>query len=215
MFGTTVNGAPRRVITTAGKDGMLRAIDRDTHRVLYETAITTRENADIPVSFSPLRACPGVLGGSQWNGPAYNAGTNALYAPAVDWCTTFSSFEQVRYIPGRNYMGGKTDLDPPSKAQGWRREMEVSLAASDGGGGDDDGGESRADRRADGRLRRLRRAKRQRALPLQHRRPDRRRCRDLLDGWAAVHRGRIGEPFELLDRAKPRLADDRRLRVAR
>jgi len=129
MFSTTVNGAPRRVITTAGKDGMLRAIDRDTHRVLYETAITTRENADIPVSFSPLRACPGVLGGSQWNGPAYNAGTNALYAPAVDWCTTFSSFEQVRYIPGRNYMGGKTDLDPPSKAQGWLTAVDASTGA--------------------------------------------------------------------------------------
>ena len=129
MFSATVNGATRRVITTAGKDGMLRAIDRDTHRVLYETAITTRENAEIPVSFSPLRACPGVLGGSQWNGPAYSPGTNALYAPAVDWCTTFSSFEQVRYIPGRTYMGGKADLDPASKAQGWLTAVDASTGA--------------------------------------------------------------------------------------
>src|SRR4029453_12419613 len=129
MFGTTVNGAPRRVITTAGKDGMLRAIDRDTHRVLYETAITTRENADIPVSFSPLRACPGVLGGSQWNGPAYNPGTNALYAAAVDWCTTFSAFEQVRFIPGKLYMGGRTDLDPVDKSQGWLTAVDASTGA--------------------------------------------------------------------------------------
>jgi len=129
MFSTTVNGAPRRVITTAGKDGMLRAIDRETHQVLYATPVTTRENADTPVGFSPLRACPGVLGGSQWNGPAYHPGTNALYAPAVDWCATFSAFEQVRFIPGKNYMGGKYDLDPASKAQGWLTAVDASTGA--------------------------------------------------------------------------------------
>ena len=70
-----------------------------------------------------------MLGGSQWNGPAYNPGTNALYVPAVDWCTTFSAFEQVRYIPGKTYMGGKTDLDPPSKAQGWLTAVDASTGA--------------------------------------------------------------------------------------
>ena len=54
----------------------------------------------------------------QWNGPAYNPAPNLLYAPAVDWCATFSSFEQVRYIPGQIYMGGRTDLNPPSKVAG-------------------------------------------------------------------------------------------------
>ena len=129
MFTTTINGASHRVITTAGKDGMLRAVDRDSHQVLYSTATTTRENADVPVSFSPLRACPGVLGGSQWNGPAYSPTANALYAPAVDWCATFSAFEQFRYIPGKNYMGGKTDLDPPARAQGWLTAIDAATGA--------------------------------------------------------------------------------------
>ena len=129
MFSTTVDGATRRLVVTAGKDGMLRALDRDTHRVLYETPVTTRENAETPVITTPLRACPGVLGGSQWNGPAYNPGTNLLYVPAVDWCATFSSFEQVRYIPGKLYMGGKTDLDPPAKAQGWLTAVDASTGA--------------------------------------------------------------------------------------
>jgi alcohol dehydrogenase (cytochrome c) len=78
---------------------------------------------------TPLRACPGVLGGSQWNGPAYNAGTNLLYVPAVDWCATFSSFEQVRYIPGKLYMGGRTDLDPVDKSQGWLTAVDASTGA--------------------------------------------------------------------------------------
>ena len=129
LFSATVNGTTRRLVATTGKDGVLRALDRETHSVVFETPVTTRENADTPVTPTPMRVCPGVLGGSQWNGPAYNPGINALYVPAVDWCTTFSAFEQVRFIPGRLYMGGKSDLDPPDKAQGWLTAVDASTGA--------------------------------------------------------------------------------------
>ena len=126
MFNTVVNGATRRLVVTTGKDGMLRALDRDTQRVVYEAAVTTRENADTPVITTATRACPGVLGGTEWNGPAYNPGTNMLYVPAVDWCATFTAYEQVRFIPGKGYMGGRTDLDPPEKAQGWLTAIDAA-----------------------------------------------------------------------------------------
>jgi alcohol dehydrogenase (cytochrome c) len=126
LYTATIGGRPRRVVATAGKDGMLRGLDRDSKALLYETAITTRENADIPVGLQPIRACPGVLGGVEWNGPAYNPGTNMLYVPAVDWCTTFTAFEQVRHIPGKLYMGGTTQMDPPAKAQGWITAVDAA-----------------------------------------------------------------------------------------
>jgi PQQ-dependent dehydrogenase (methanol/ethanol family) len=129
IYSASVNGATRRLLATAGKDGMLRAIDRDSRRVVFETAVTTRENADVPVGLSPIRACPGVLGGVEWNGPAFSPRTNLLYVPAVDWCTTFTAFEQVRHIPGKTYMGGTVDLDPPSKAQGWITAVDASSGA--------------------------------------------------------------------------------------
>jgi alcohol dehydrogenase (cytochrome c) len=122
----TGNGRTRRLVITAGKDGMLRGIDRDSKEVVYEAAITTRENADTPVGLTPIRACPGVLGGVEWNGPAFNPGTNLIYVPAVDWCTTFMAFEQVRHIPGKLYMGGTTQMDPPTKAQGWISAVDAS-----------------------------------------------------------------------------------------
>ena len=108
---------------------MLRALDRETHRVLWETPTTTRENAETPVITTPLHACPGVLGGSQWNGPAYNRTLGMLYVPAVDWCSTFSSYEQVRFIPGKLYMGGRSDLDPPDKSQGWLTAVDAATGA--------------------------------------------------------------------------------------
>jgi alcohol dehydrogenase (cytochrome c) len=129
MFSTAIDGATRRVVVTTGKDGMLRAIDRDSHRVLYETPVTTRENAEMPVVTTPTRACPGVLGGTEWNGPAYNPATNLLYVPAVDWCATFTAYEQVRFIPGKGYMGGRTDLDPIDKSQGWLTAIDASSGA--------------------------------------------------------------------------------------
>jgi alcohol dehydrogenase (cytochrome c) len=129
IFTAPIDGAPRKLVATAGKDGMLRVLDRETHRVLHETPVTTRENAETPVITTPLRVCPGTLGGSQWNGPAYNPGTNLLYVPAVDWCTTFAAFEQVRYIPGKLYMGGNTDMDPVAKAQGWVTAVDASTGA--------------------------------------------------------------------------------------
>ena len=148
IYSVTINGAARRLLATAGKDGMLRSIDRDSHQVVFETPVTTRENADTPVGVTPIRACPGVLGGVQWNGPAFSPRTNLLYVPAVDWCTTFTAFEQVRHIPGKLYMGGTTSLDPPSKSQGWITAVDGATGnvrwkyrsvKTHGGGRDDHG----------------------------------------------------------------------------
>ena len=129
LYTATINGARKRLLATAGKDGMLRSIDRDSRGVVFETPITTRENADVPVGLSPVRACPGVLGGVEWNGPAFSPRTNLLYVPAVDWCTTFTAFEQARHIPGKLYMGGTIDLDPPTKAQGWVTAVDAATGA--------------------------------------------------------------------------------------
>jgi alcohol dehydrogenase (cytochrome c) len=129
MFNTTINGATHRLVVTAGKDGVLRAVDRDTHAVIYETPVTTRENAETPVITTPTRACPGLLGGTEWNGPAFSPATNMLYVPAVDWCATFTAYEQVRFIPGKGYMGGRADLDPIDKSQGWLTAIDAATGA--------------------------------------------------------------------------------------
>lgn len=129
LFSTSINGAMRRLVTTAGKDGVLRVLDRETHAIVYEVPVTTRENADRPVTTTPIRACPGLLGGMEWNGPAYNPGTNMLYAGAVDWCSTFAAFDEVRHIPGKLYMGGTYNMDPAEKGQGWLTAIDASTGA--------------------------------------------------------------------------------------
>ncbi len=126
LFTTKVGGKTRNLVATAGKDGLLHVLDRDTKEPLYETAVTTRKNTDVPLTKEGVHACPGVLGGVQWNGPAFNPQTNMLYVPTVDWCGTYKKDEDVRHIPGQVYMGGSYNEDPVETARGWLVAIDAS-----------------------------------------------------------------------------------------
>jgi len=124
LFTTSIQGHSSSLVATAGKDGMLRTVDRNSREIVHKSAITTVENTETPVTTKGVHACPGVLGGMEWNGPAFNPGTNMLYAGAVDWCATFKSAEVVKRIPGRTYMGGTVQSDKSS--QGWITAVDAS-----------------------------------------------------------------------------------------
>ena len=124
LYRAKVNGSMRNLMATAGKDGMLRVVDRDSKQRLFETPVTTILNADAPVTTKGTHACPGVLGGVQWNGPAYHPGTNLLVVPAVELCATFFLDDTVRFIPGQLYMGGRVVND--TSWRGWLTAVDAS-----------------------------------------------------------------------------------------
>jgi len=126
LFRATIRGAAGEAVTTVGKDGVLRVLDRKTHALVYETPVTTRENVDAPVTVEGTRACPGVWGGVEWNGPAYHPRLKTLYVNAVDWCSTFKVAPEIRHIPGRNYFGGMAALDSTEKATGWLTAVDAT-----------------------------------------------------------------------------------------
>jgi alcohol dehydrogenase (cytochrome c) len=90
LFTATIDGKPRSLIAVSGKDGLLRTLDRDSHKQLYELAITTRTGFEEKPSIAGAHGCPGLLGGMEWNGPAYDPKGNTLYVATVDWCGTFT-----------------------------------------------------------------------------------------------------------------------------
>jgi alcohol dehydrogenase (cytochrome c) len=113
-----VSGEPARLlVATVGKDGLLRVLDRTTHEIVYRAEVTTRSEVDTPVSTEGSHARPGVLGGVEWNGPAYDPARHMLFVPAVDWGSTFTAAKEVRYIPGKLYLGGSVQMD--AEAHGW------------------------------------------------------------------------------------------------
>jgi alcohol dehydrogenase (cytochrome c) len=125
IYRQAVDGQMRNLVATAGKDGMLRAIDRDRKRRVFEAAVTTRENVAAPVTAEGTKACPGVLGGVEWNGPAWHPATQTLITPAVDWCFVFRAFENedVRYVEGQTYLGG--EVEPAGPRTGWLTSVDA------------------------------------------------------------------------------------------
>jgi alcohol dehydrogenase (cytochrome c) len=129
LFNTEVKGKPRRLVAVAGKDGLLHVLDRESREHLYEVAVSRRKNVEVPVTREGVHACPGPLGGVQWNGPAFSPSTNMLYVPSVDWCGYFRKAEELVHVPGQLYMGGTWIRDPDEQARGWVTAIDASTGA--------------------------------------------------------------------------------------
>ena len=129
LFNVSIQGKRRNLVAAGGKHGLLHVLDRDTREQLYAVPVTTRENVDAPITVEGVHACPGVLGGMQWSGPAFNPLTGMLYVPAVDWCATFAKAKELRFVPGQMYMGGSYTLDPIEKSRGWLTAIDAATGA--------------------------------------------------------------------------------------
>jgi alcohol dehydrogenase (cytochrome c) len=118
-----VNNVPFDMVTTVGKDGILRVLNKQTREALFETPITTIENQEVPVTTEGVHACPGVTGGVLWSSPAYHPGERILVTPSIDQCALFRASEQVEYTPGQLYMGGGIQSD--EEMTGWLTAVDV------------------------------------------------------------------------------------------
>jgi alcohol dehydrogenase (cytochrome c) len=109
----------RKLVMAGGKDGYLRAFDRDTHESVYTVEVSRQENTDVMTTVSgDVHFCPGSYGGIQWNGPAFSPVVSRLFLGSVEWCTSMRQAEDIRYVRGAFYMGGYFNMDPVEKAKG-------------------------------------------------------------------------------------------------
>jgi len=133
----------RTVVASANKDGLLSVVDRSRVAsraavnaaagggaplelpVLYRVATTTRENVDVPLSRDrATRFCPGILGGAEWNGAAYDPTRNTFFVGANDWCSTVQLQRENSAVPriGAAWFGnsqGGQRMDSATVAKGW------------------------------------------------------------------------------------------------
>jgi alcohol dehydrogenase (cytochrome c) len=131
VFRTDIGGQQRRVMSVTGKDGMLRVLDLETHKPLYQVPFTTRLNSEGPVGLEKLRICPGILGGQEWSGSAFSPALNLLLVPATDWCADVRMIDkEPETEPGNTkgpyYFGGEVVFAPWGEARGWLTAFDVS-----------------------------------------------------------------------------------------
>ena len=116
-----VDGQAR--LAVANKGGWLYIYDRNNRRLLSKEAVSTQENADVPLTLELAHVCPGLLGGVQWNGPAYDPARRSIFINSVDWCGS-TKLAPAEHSPGRLYFGGEHVADPREKAFGWLRAFD-------------------------------------------------------------------------------------------
>jgi alcohol dehydrogenase (cytochrome c) len=132
---TTKSG--RSIVASANKDGLLSVLDRrgvaasvagDPREMplLFQAPTTTRENVDVPLSRDhKTHFCPGSLGGSEWNGAAFDRDHNLLITGAADWCSTVQLQRDATSVPpvGQAWFGNVGGfgqaMDSAAKARGW------------------------------------------------------------------------------------------------
>lgn len=108
----------RDIVAVTPKDGFLYVLDRDTHQLRYKVAATRILNQDAAPSDGGEHFCPGIYGGSEWNGPAFDPDNQTLVTGETDWCTTIKRTSPMpAYAAGKLYMGGTHSMDAASG--GW------------------------------------------------------------------------------------------------
>jgi PQQ-dependent dehydrogenase (methanol/ethanol family) len=116
----------RSVVAFAGKNGYAYALDRATRKVLFRTPVTTIVNESKSPTPAGVRFCPGMIGGTEWNGPALDPARKLLFVGAIDWCNVLKS-ERPVYRVGAEYWGGSWIYD--EKKTGWITAIDRETGA--------------------------------------------------------------------------------------
>ena len=121
------NSEGKQMVAAGGKDGYLHIIDRKTHKLVAKTAVTTVDEP-VPVPTPEgLDVCPGVAGGVEWNGPAFDPKLNRIFIGSLDWCSRFVAEPGTKPDPGgTNYGGSWSGIDTP---KGWLYALDADTGA--------------------------------------------------------------------------------------
>lgn len=120
------DGQVRDIVAFGGKDGYVTGVDRETHREIFRTPVTTigpRHQAATPEG---VRTCPGYAGGVEWNGPALDPLNKTLITGSVDVCFIVK-LGTTRYLPGEASFGGS--VEPVGTTTGWVTALDSETGA--------------------------------------------------------------------------------------
>ena len=114
----------RDLMVFAGKDGFLQAVDRDTHKLAYRLPVSTIEHEGVTPTTEGIHVCPGILGGSEWNGPAYDPALGTLTIGTTEWCGVVTT-APPKYVGGGLFFGGNLEMDK-QPGTGWLTSLDAA-----------------------------------------------------------------------------------------
>lgn len=157
----TVDGKPRRLlVTAAGKNGIVFALDRDTgtfvwsRETIFQNVVTgidakgrvkTNEGLIATALGEEKFVCPSLWGGKSWQAAAYSPLSGMLYVPAAQSCNTltpvraeFTAGNVVGSVtagprvlpPGIAEAGVIDAIDVATGKRNWRHSQRAILSSS-------------------------------------------------------------------------------------
>lgn len=115
------NSKGEPMVAIGSKDGHVYGVHRETHKQIFKTPVSSIENAGVRPTKEGIHTCPGVLGGVEWNGPAYDKTNKQVVVGSVDWCAILKTGD-VDFQPGTIKLGGGWVMD--EKNSGWIRALD-------------------------------------------------------------------------------------------
>ena len=125
LIDTVYQGAPRKLLVQANRNGYLYVLDRTDGKFLFAAPFVDKLNwakgidgqgrplrTGIEPTAEGTRVCPGYAGATNWFAPSYNESTHTIYFMALELCETYffksEAFEEghefystgVKRIPG-------------------------------------------------------------------------------------------------------------------
>jgi PQQ-dependent dehydrogenase (methanol/ethanol family) len=122
MLMTTRSG--RKLLLLGSKDGWVYAIDRLSHKLAYKTAVSSFKNVDMTPTPAGIVTCPGMFGGVEWNGPAFDALHDSIVVGSVDWCNRLTLARDQIYQAGQVTMHGVGEM--VGAADGWVTSIDAA-----------------------------------------------------------------------------------------
>ncbi len=123
------NGATKRLLVQANRNGFLYILDRANGKFLKATQFVEKMNwaTAIDTSGRPVlsgkiptangtRICPGINGATNWFSPSYNPETRLLYVMTLESCNLFFSSPKP-FVQGETFYNTGTKLPPDEHAQ--------------------------------------------------------------------------------------------------
>ncbi len=121
------NSKGERMVAFGGKDGYLYGVNRETLKRAYKTPVTTITAPKPIPNTKSVEVCPGILGGVEWNGPAFDQINKTVVVGSVDWCATLTTDEKFQYKPGTFNFGGSFKFQ--DKSRGWVVAVDADSGA--------------------------------------------------------------------------------------
>lgn len=107
LFDGKVNGTDRKLVAIGDKASNFVILDRADGKLLYRMALDKQTGINDAPTTAGTFGCPNHGGGIEWNGGAYDPGTNFFLVPSTEECATWRLLQvHPVYVPGRPYEGG-------------------------------------------------------------------------------------------------------------